>query len=58
MEEGMYTDKGSLFISIRNLEYFKELIERAKRQTAELEKTICELSNYNLNIHFETKKET
>lgn len=56
MEEGMYTDKESLFISIRNLDRFKELVDRAKKQTVELEQTINELSNYDLNIHFETKK--
>lgn len=56
MNERMYTDNESLFISIRNLDRFKELIERAKKQTTELEKTIDELNNYDLNIHFETKK--
>lgn len=54
----MYISNESLFISVKNLDMFRELIERAKKQTEELEKTINELSNYDLHISFENKKET
>lgn len=54
----MYISNESLFISVKNLDMFRELIERAKKQTEELESTINELSNYDLHISFENKKET
>lgn len=57
MKEGMYVSNESLFISVRNLDRFKELIERAKKQADELEETIFELSNYDLNISFCNKKD-
>lgn len=58
MDKGMYTNNSSLYISIRNLDEFKTLIDSAQGQLNNLAETIKKIRNYELDIHFETKKET
>ena len=58
MNEGMYINNSSLYISIRNLDEFKLLIDDVQEQLDNLAETIKKIRNYELDIHFETKKET
>lgn len=54
----MYSDNESLYISIRNLDNFKLLIDTAQKQLKDLTETMSRINKYDLNIHFEVKKET
>lgn len=46
------TNDSLLFISVTNLKGFEELIKKAKKQADELQETIDQLENFELNIKF------
>lgn len=58
MKESMYSDNESLYISIRNLDNFKLLIDTAEKQLKDLTETMLRIRRYDINVCFEVKKET
>lgn len=50
------TNDSLLFISVTNLKGFEELIKKAKKQADELQETIDQLENFELNIKFSDNK--
>ena len=54
----MYVNKGTLNISVRNINEFNELLKKADEQSKELRFTIDRLKSFDLKIEFENKKET
>lgn len=48
-----YTNKskGTVHLGVTNLYEYKKLVEQAKKQADELQKTINQLSNFDLDIH-------
>ena len=49
---------GCLRIEVSNLPEFAELIEQAKKEADQLQKTLNSLSYFDLNIDFEVKEKT
>ncbi len=57
VEMDMYKKGNRLMISVENLSEFKELLERASRETKELNKTINQLSQFDLSILFSAQSD-
>lgn len=56
--EGYYEDKGigeggELRIAITNIAEYKKLIEQAKKETSQLERTINQLQKFELSVAFD-----
>ena len=47
----MNNANGTLHVSVTNLSEFERLVEQAKKQADELQKTINQLRNFDLDIH-------
>ena len=46
---------GRLYVEVTNMPEFQELIQKAKREADQLNKTIDRLSNFDLKIDFSVK---
>lgn len=55
--KGLETPTGQLNINIKNLPEFKELVEQAKYQADQLQRTINQLSYFELKIDFSCGEE-
>ena len=55
--KGLETPTGQLNIEVKNLPEFKELVEQAKYQAGQLQRTINQLSYFELKIDFSCGKE-
>ena len=51
-EETSKNPKGSLYIEVKNLPEFQQLIEKAKKEADQLQKTINQLNSFELKIDF------
>lgn len=47
----MNNEKGTLHVGVTNLSEFEKLVEQAKKQADELQNTIDQLRNFDLDIH-------
>lgn len=56
--KGLEVPTGRLHIEVMNLPEFKELINQAKQEADQLQKTINRLSNFDLNIDFSVEEPT
>ena len=54
--KGLAVPTGRLHIEVTNLQEFQELINRAKSEADQLQKTINRLNGFELNIDFSTKQ--
>ena len=52
MLEGSYTMNSSLFIQIKNLNEFNQLMEEVKEKEKALHEAVLKLENFNLEISF------
>lgn len=50
--KGLETPTGQLNIEVKNLPEFKELVEQAKHEADQLQRTINRLSSFDLKISF------
>ena len=51
-EETSKNPKGSLYIEVKNLPEFQQLIEEVKKEADQLQKTINQLNSFELKIDF------
>lgn len=54
---GNYANDGTLYISATNIQEFKCLINKAKKQADELQDTINQLEFFNLHFKFATDEQ-